>query len=100
MIHKHLKDYEDQKGNKKENTHLNQAVELMSTYRITPTMLKEHLTDVQYKNQDLMNDIAPGIKASLTKAFNERYNASKTTFVKAKATNGGDTVGRYDPMME
>ena len=71
----------------------------MSSYRITPIMLKEHMIDVQFRNSDLMSDIPTATKTTLTKMFNERYNASKTTFTKTKLNSGDQGAGRYDPMM-
>ena len=100
MLHHKLKEAGDTKGSKKDNYSMNEAVGLMSAYRITTTRLKENMIDVQYQGTDLMSDIPAYTKAALTKLFNERYNASKTTFVKSKASNGDGGAGRYDPMME
>ena len=70
---KHSKEKENDKSKKigrDDSCCLNTAVELMYSYRITPDMFKEHMKDIQLKEEEMMDDVPAPIKASLTKVFN------------------------------
>ena len=77
------------------------ALDLMEQYRLTPLALQEHLTSIQTTGDksSALSDVPPAVKAKLTRLYNRRHED-----VKLKAQKGGKAKGeqmaKFNPVLE
>jgi len=83
---------------------VNEALNVMEHYQITPELLKENLVDIQYnpKKLDLLHEIPTQTKSSLTRLYNKLHKDYFRGKKGGKKTNEGEVEieGMKDPLYE
>jgi hypothetical protein len=81
---------------------IEEAVQLMEQYNITPAMIADHLATLHFTTStdkyNPLNDIPSAVKGKLTKLFNKRHEDSKMK--QAVKGKGKAEHVKFDPLME
>lgn len=54
------------------------VLDLMESYGINPSHIKEHMNDLMYPKKDYYSEVPPLVKAKLTRSYNKRFNDDST----------------------
>lgn len=81
---------------------IDDVLDLMYTYNLTPDMLKEHLIDLQMSAADPeqpYKDLPTSVKSALTRVFNQ-FNPDTKAKKRRSVENNSEKMDRFDPDVE
>jgi hypothetical protein len=77
---------------------IEQALQIMSEYRVNPDMLKEHFISLQFGSttfEQEFKDLPVSIRSNLTKLYNQYYKSSVQKIKKKKSDSADQD--QFDP---
>lgn len=73
----------------------------MEQYRISPSIISEHLSSLYCPNStNPLSDVPSAVKAKLTRLFNKRHEEERLAKIKGKGKQKAEQHVKFDPLME